>query len=52
MNKAKYEGLAPELRAVLDANSGAAAARMAAVPWDDAARWSRPRCASAATRSP
>ncbi|MFC7540610.1 hypothetical protein ACFQU2_15565 [Siccirubricoccus deserti] len=35
MNKAKYEGLAPELRAVLDANSGAAAARMAAVPWDE-----------------
>ncbi|MFC7476736.1 TRAP transporter substrate-binding protein [Dankookia sp. GCM10030260] len=35
MNKAKYEGLAPELRAVLDANSGAAAARLAAVPWDE-----------------
>jgi TRAP-type C4-dicarboxylate transport system substrate-binding protein len=35
MNKAKYEGMAPELRAVLDANSGAAAARMAAVPWDE-----------------
>jgi TRAP-type C4-dicarboxylate transport system substrate-binding protein len=35
MNKAKYEGLAPKLRAVLDANSGAAAARMAAVPWDE-----------------
>ncbi|MCO6415917.1 TRAP transporter substrate-binding protein [Siccirubricoccus sp. KC 17139] len=35
MNRTKYEGLAPELRAVLDANSGAAAARMAAVPWDE-----------------
>jgi TRAP-type C4-dicarboxylate transport system substrate-binding protein len=35
MNKAKYAGLAPELRAVLDANSGATAARMAAVPWDE-----------------
>lgn len=35
MNKAKYEGLPAELRAVLDANSGAAAARMAAVPWDE-----------------
>ncbi|WP_431268426.1 hypothetical protein [Dankookia sp. P2] len=31
----EVRGLAPELRAVLDANSGAAAARMAAVPWDD-----------------
>lgn len=35
MNKAKYEGLPPELRRVLDANSGAAAARMAAAPWDE-----------------
>ncbi|MDO9706710.1 TRAP transporter substrate-binding protein [Paracraurococcus lichenis] len=35
MNKAKYEGLPDELRKVLDANSGAAAARMAAVPWDE-----------------
>ncbi|MFZ4407583.1 MAG: TRAP transporter substrate-binding protein [Paracraurococcus sp.] len=35
MNKAKYAGLPDDLRAVLDANSGAAAARMAAVPWDE-----------------
>ena len=35
MNKAKYQGLPPELRQVLDANSGAVAARMAAVPWDE-----------------
>ena len=35
MNKAKYAGLPDELRQVLDANSGAAAARMAAVPWDE-----------------
>ncbi len=34
MNKARYEGLPADLRAVLDANSGMAAARMAAVPWD------------------
>jgi TRAP-type C4-dicarboxylate transport system substrate-binding protein len=35
MNKAKYAGLPADLRAVLDANSGMAAARMAAVPWDE-----------------
>jgi TRAP-type C4-dicarboxylate transport system substrate-binding protein len=35
MNKAKYESLPADLRAVLDANSGAAMARMAAVPWDE-----------------
>ncbi|MBX9698297.1 MAG: TRAP transporter substrate-binding protein, partial [Acetobacteraceae bacterium] len=35
MNRARYEGLPADLRAVLDANSGAAAARMAAVPWDE-----------------
>ena len=35
MNKAKYAGLPADLRAVLDANSGAVAARMAAVPWDE-----------------
>ncbi len=35
MNKAKYEGLPADLRAVIDANSGMAAARMAARPWDE-----------------
>ncbi|MBK1660977.1 TRAP transporter substrate-binding protein [Paracraurococcus ruber] len=35
MNRAKYDGLPAELRQVLDANSGLAAARMAAVPWDE-----------------
>ena len=35
MNRAKYDGLPAELRTVLDANSGGAAARMAAVPWDE-----------------
>lgn len=35
MNKPKYEGLPADLRAVLDANSGQVAARMAAVPWDE-----------------
>ena len=35
MNKAKYASLPADLRAVLDANSGMAAARMAAVPWDE-----------------
>lgn len=35
MNKARYEGLAPDLQRVLDANSGAAAAEMAAKVWDD-----------------
>jgi TRAP-type C4-dicarboxylate transport system substrate-binding protein len=34
MNKAKYEGLAPELRQVIDSNSGQAAATMAARVWD------------------
>ncbi len=35
MNKAKYEGLPAELRTVLDANSGMAAAIMAAKVWDE-----------------
>jgi len=35
MNKPKYDGLPADLRAVLDANSGPVAARMAAVPWDE-----------------
>lgn len=35
MNKAKYTSLPADLRAVLDANSGMAAARMAALPWDE-----------------
>jgi TRAP-type C4-dicarboxylate transport system substrate-binding protein len=35
MNRAKYEGLPEELRKVLDANSGQAAAEMAAKPWDE-----------------
>jgi TRAP-type transport system periplasmic protein len=35
MNRARYEGLAPELKRVLDANSGQTAAAMAAVPWDE-----------------
>jgi len=35
MNKAKYASLPDDLKRVLDANSGAAAARMAAVPWDE-----------------
>ena len=35
MNRAKYEGLPEELRRVLDANSGMAAAEMAAKPWDE-----------------
>lgn len=35
MNRAKYEGLPADLRRVLDANSGQAAATMAAVPWDE-----------------
>ncbi|MFC7738181.1 TRAP transporter substrate-binding protein [Roseomonas sp. GCM10028921] len=37
MNKAKYEGLAAELRRVLDANSGLTGAAMAAVPYDEQA---------------
>jgi TRAP-type C4-dicarboxylate transport system substrate-binding protein len=35
MNKAKYEALPAEARKVLDANSGMAAAEMAAKPWDE-----------------
>ena len=35
MNPAKYASLPEELRKVLDANSGQAAATMAAVPWDE-----------------
>jgi len=35
MNKAKYEGMPADLRAILDANSGMVAARMAARPWDE-----------------
>jgi TRAP-type C4-dicarboxylate transport system substrate-binding protein len=35
MNKARYEGMAPELRRVLDANSGQVAAAMAARVWDE-----------------
>jgi len=35
MNKAKYDGMAPDLRAILDANSGMVAAQMAARPWDE-----------------
>ncbi|MBB5690364.1 TRAP transporter substrate-binding protein [Roseomonas alkaliterrae] len=35
MNKARYEGLPAELRRVLDANSGAVAAEMAAKVWDE-----------------
>lgn len=35
MNKARYAGLPPELRRVLDANSGAMAAEMAAKVWDE-----------------
>jgi TRAP-type C4-dicarboxylate transport system substrate-binding protein len=35
MNKARYDGLAPELKRVLDANSGAVAAEMAAKVWDE-----------------
>lgn len=37
MNKAKYDGLPADLKAVLDKNSGEAAARMAAVPFDKTA---------------
>jgi TRAP-type C4-dicarboxylate transport system substrate-binding protein len=35
MNKARHAGLPAELKRVLDANSGMAAATMAAVPWDE-----------------
>lgn len=37
MNKAKYESLAPELRAVIDRNSGAAFANLAGKMWDEEA---------------
>ncbi|PTM42311.1 TRAP transporter substrate-binding protein [Bosea sp. 124] len=37
MNKAKYEALAPDLRAVIDKNSGAVAAGMAGRVWDEQA---------------
>ena len=35
MNKAKYDGLAPDLKRVLDANSGLVAAQMAGRVWDE-----------------
>jgi TRAP-type C4-dicarboxylate transport system substrate-binding protein len=35
MNKARYDGLAPDLKRVLDANSGLVAAEMAAKVWDE-----------------
>lgn len=35
MNKARYDGMAPDLRRVLDANSGQVAAAMAAKVWDE-----------------
>jgi hypothetical protein len=37
MNRARYEGLPADLRAVIDANSGLAAAEMAGKVWDEAA---------------
>ncbi|MGE0118361.1 MAG: TRAP transporter substrate-binding protein [Dongiaceae bacterium] len=37
MNKARYEGLPADLKAVIDANSGLVAARMAGTAWDEAA---------------
>jgi TRAP-type C4-dicarboxylate transport system substrate-binding protein len=37
MNKARYEGLPADLKAVIDANSGLAAAAMAGAAWDEAA---------------
>jgi TRAP-type C4-dicarboxylate transport system substrate-binding protein len=36
MNKAKYDGLPPDLKAALDKNSGMAFARLAGNMWDDA----------------
>ena len=36
MNKAKYEGLPPDLKAALDKNSGMTFARLAGNMWDDA----------------
>src|SRR3712207_6226420 len=38
INKAKYNGLPADLKEVIDRNSGAAAARMAAVPFDKKAQ--------------
>ena len=35
MNKAKYDGLPPDLKAALDKNSGMAFARLAGNMWDD-----------------
>jgi TRAP-type C4-dicarboxylate transport system substrate-binding protein len=35
MNKAKYDSLPPELKSVLDANSGQVAASMAGTMWDN-----------------
>jgi TRAP-type C4-dicarboxylate transport system substrate-binding protein len=37
MNRAKYDSLAPDLKAVIDKNSGAAAAAMAGKVWDEQA---------------
>jgi len=37
MNRPRYEGLPADLRAVIDANSGLAAADMAGKVWDEAA---------------
>jgi TRAP-type transport system periplasmic protein len=37
MNKAKYEGLAPDLKAVIDRNSGMAFAELAGAMWDNEA---------------
>jgi TRAP-type C4-dicarboxylate transport system substrate-binding protein len=37
MNRARYEGMPDDLRAVIDANSGMAAAAMAGKVWDEAA---------------
>jgi TRAP-type C4-dicarboxylate transport system substrate-binding protein len=37
MNKARYEGMPEDLRRVIDANSGAVAARMAGQVWDEQA---------------
>jgi TRAP-type C4-dicarboxylate transport system substrate-binding protein len=37
MNKARYEGLPDDLRGVIDAHSGMAAAQMAGTAWDEAA---------------
>jgi TRAP-type C4-dicarboxylate transport system substrate-binding protein len=37
MNRAKYDGLAPDLKAIIDKNAGAAAAAMAGKVWDEQA---------------